>query len=321
MPFDDFYGVATKALMEALQRGHDELGFCDSLRVMLSRTGRGKCMHEFSKQQKDQGLGCGLSPANVFPLPSLPVDFSFAGVACSMRAEGLRAGSNLVLLALNWLHGGRVDLVSNIVTAAHRRIFSQVEYALKALVLTDEPTMGPNGLDHFLRQTRLYTGSGVVLALGVKGGVPEKAADVPLADHLQEHFPEMARQVLFPGNLLLPPRKRPRRVKRGFTWTAPTYPELVKKNVKAGLQKLKHPKQVARLGEKLVLAGAFAVKKEDKEDRVITDPAVNQLLDPSKLLSTPLCLYSSVEVSHGTTYRCDCSQQARCPSTTFIACA
>ncbi|CAK9055594.1 Uncharacterized protein SCF082_LOCUS30033 [Durusdinium trenchii] len=283
MPFDDFYGVATKALMEALQRGHDELGFCDSLRVMLSRTGRGKCMHEFSKQQKDQGLGCGLSPANVFPLPSLPVDFSFAGVACSMRAEGLRAGSNLVLLALNWLHGGRVDLVSNIVTAAHRRIFSQVEYALKALVLTDEPTMGPNGLDHFLRQTRLYTGSGVVLALGVKGGVPEKAADVPLADHLQEHFPEMARQVLFPGNLLLPPRKRPRRVKRGFTWTAPTYPELVKKNVKAGLQKLKHPKQVARLGEKLVLAGAFAVKKDDKEDRVITDPAVNQLLDPSKL--------------------------------------
>ena len=68
----------------------------------------------------------------------------------SVRVEGLRSGgSNLVLLALNWLRGGRVNLVSNIVTAARRRIIAQVEYALKALVLTDEPTMGPTGARSF----------------------------------------------------------------------------------------------------------------------------------------------------------------------------
>ena len=115
--------------------------------------------------------------------------------------------------------------------------------------------MGPEGLDHYMRQTQLYTGSGVVLALGVKGGVPDKAADVPLGQHLQELFPEMAEQVNSPSHLLLPLARRPRRVKRGFTWVAPSYPELVKKNVKAGLQKLKHPKQVARLGGKTILAG------------------------------------------------------------------
>ena len=157
MPFDSFYGVAVGALTETLQRGRDDAGFCDTLRVMLSKTGRGKCMHEFSKQQKDHDLERGSSPANVFPLPSLPVDFNFSGATESVRVEGLRSGVNLVLLALNWLRGGRVNLVSNIVTAARRRIIAQVEYALKALVLTDEPTMGPQGLDHFLRQTQLYT--------------------------------------------------------------------------------------------------------------------------------------------------------------------
>lgn len=58
-----------------------------------------------------------------------------------------------------------------------------------AQVLTDEPILTPNGVDEFCRQTQSYTGSSVVLALGVRGGVPDVAADVPLAAHLQEHFP------------------------------------------------------------------------------------------------------------------------------------
>ena len=123
----------------------------------------------------------------------------------------------------------------------------------------------------------------MVLALGVKGGVPSKAADVPLEQHLQSTFPEMAEQVVRPNALLLLSRRRPRHVKRGYTWLARSYPELVQRNVKAGLHCLKKRGQVARHRGALCLAGAFAVKKDEYEDRVITDPSVNQLLDPDKL--------------------------------------
>ena len=104
-----------------------------------------------------------------------------------------------------------------------------------------------------------------------------------MADHVERCFPEMGKQVRFPTALLLPARKRPRRIKRGYTWVASTYPQLVERNVKAGLQKLKHGNQVARHGGRMVLASAFAVVKDALEDRVITDPTVNQLLDPSRL--------------------------------------
>lgn len=274
MPFDQFFTVAVESLSEAFKGGHDDLGFCDTFRTMLMKSGHSKCKGEFNAKQSLMGEGAGHSPPNVFPLPAFPPEF--LGQMLGGSALGaLRSGGNLVLLALNWLHGGRCELMTSLVTAAHRRIFTRVGNALRALVMTDEPVMGPEGLDHYMRQTQLYTGSGVVLALGVKGGVPDKAADVPLGQHLQELFPEMAEQVNSPSHLLLPLARRPRRVKRGFTCVAPSYPELVKKNVKAGLQKLKHPKQVARLGGKTILAGG--------EDRVITDPTVNQLLDPERL--------------------------------------
>ena len=152
-----------------------------------------------------------------------------------------------------------------------------------AQVLTDEPILTPKGVDEFCRQTQSYTGSSVVLALGVRGGVPDVAADVPLAAHLQEHFPWLARQVVDPKTLLLPSNRRPRRVKRGYTFLSHTYPELVKRNLKAGLHGLKKPHQVAKHRGVKCLAAAFAVVKDDKEDRVITDPSVNQLLDPDKL--------------------------------------
>ena len=282
MPFDQFFTVVVEPLSEAFKWGHDDLGFCDTFRTMLRRSGHSKCKREFNTVQSQRGEGSGFSPPNVFPLPCLPLDF-FGGALGELAKAGLSGGGNLILLALNWLHGGRCELLTSLVTAAHRRIFTRVGKALEALVMTDEPVMGPEGLDHYMRQTQLYTGSGVVLALGVKGGVPDKAADVPLGQRLQALFPVMAEQVSSPSHLLLPPARRPRRVKRGFTWVAPSYPELVKKNVKAGLQRLKHPKQVARLGGKMVLAGAFAVMKDDREDRVITDPAVNQLLDQDRL--------------------------------------
>jgi hypothetical protein len=119
--------------------------------------------------------------------------------------------------------------------------------------------------------------------LGVRGGVPDHAADVPLADHLESLDPTMAAQVREPRLLLLSKGRRPRQVKRGYTWLSTSYPELVKRNVQAGLHRYKKPSQVARHRGVQCLAGAFAVPKDDLEDRVITDPSVNQLLDPDAL--------------------------------------
>ena len=113
----------------------------------------------------------------------------------------------------------------------------------------------------------------------MRGGVPEKAADVDLHHHLKTRFPEMAEQVVAPASLLLASKRRPKRVKRGYTWLASSYPESVKQNVKAGLHRLRKPREVARHRRVKCLAGAFAVKKDVHEDRVITDPSVNQLLD------------------------------------------
>ena len=192
-------------------------------------------------------------------------------------------GGNLVVAALNWLHGEWLVPSDGVLTAAHGRVHSRIGDGLGALVMTDEPSLGPVGLDRFTRHSQLYSGGGVVLALGVRGGVPPTAGNVPLAEHLEHHFPQMSQQVIFPQSLLLPSRKRPRHLKRGYTWLDSTYPLLVKKNVKAGLHSLKRGHQVARHRGKKILAGAFAVAKDAFEDRVITDPQVNQLLDRAKL--------------------------------------
>ncbi|CAK9030997.1 unnamed protein product [Durusdinium trenchii] len=52
---------------------------------------------------------------------------------------------------------------------------------------------------------------------------------------------------------------------RGHTWVNSSYPDLVRKNVKAGLHVLKKEKQVAKHRGSLCLAGAFAVPKDETE--------------------------------------------------------
>lgn len=54
----------------------------------------------------------------------------------------------------------------------------------------------------------------MTLALGETGDVPETAAAVPLADHLQEHFPLLAQLVVQPKYMLLPSKRNPYCVKQ-----------------------------------------------------------------------------------------------------------
>lgn len=240
-------------------------------------------MSEFDS--KYSGAGKGFSPSTVYPLPPLSVGGKFVmkdAAAGDVGEECVFYGGNLMLGILNWLHGGPTEF-NSILSAAHKRVRTRMVSALRALVMTDESILSSDELDSFLRQSQLYSGGGVVLALGVRGGVPDKAADVDLAGHLDSHFPAMGDQVRFPSKLLLPSRRRPKKLVKGYTWVTSSYPQLVRNNVKAGLHRFRRAREVAKHRGKLVLAGAFAVVKDDKEDRVITDPSVNQLLDPEKM--------------------------------------
>ena len=134
-----------------------------------------------------------------------------------------------------------------------------------------------------------------MLAPGVRGDVPATAAaDVPLEQHLQNTFPEMAEPVIRPNALLLPSKRGPSRVIKGYLWVVRSYPELVKRNVKARLHCLKKSEQVARHRGAL-WAGAFAVKKDAKEDRVITNQACKlprprfAHIPHTRALSVPQC--------------------------------
>eukprot|EP00435_Cladocopium_sp_Y103_P028744 s806_g7.t1 len=276
--FDAFYFRAMVALRNSLAGNGDQCTLGRAVQRLFSLSLASTCKSEFKRPMKGRGLACD----RVFPLAPMSCDGRFL----SPDGDGHRVlyfGGNMIIAALNWLHGGQDWHAPLALSAAHRRVHLRIRRALQDQVMTDDPILTKGGLDNFLKQTQHYQGGSAVLALGVKGGVPPKAADVPLADHLAGLFPEMSRQVCEPAALLLPSRKRPRRVKRGYTWVSSTYPELVKKNVQAGLHRYKKPSQVAKHRGVRCLAGAFAVRKDETEDRVITDPSVNQLIDPDKL--------------------------------------
>ena len=227
----------------------------------------------------------GCSMPHVFPLPPFckagrVVEYSMGFVEHNIQSCTAH-GVNLVQSVLNMLHGGQ-KMKFDCISAAHQRIQTRLESGLKDMMMDFSP-MGTEEVHEFLRHQEHYAGGGPAIPLGSRGGVPSSAATVDLHSHLLENHPDLAAQVVEPKLLLLPSRKRPIKIKRGHSWLHSSYPALVERNVKAGLHILKKGKEVAKHRGRLCLTGAFAVKKDQTEDRVITDPSVNQLIDPQKL--------------------------------------
>ncbi|CAK9096680.1 eEF1A lysine and N-terminal methyltransferase (eEF1A-KNMT) (Methyltransferase-like protein 13) [Includes: eEF1A lysine methyltransferase [Durusdinium trenchii] len=190
-------------------------------------------------------------------------------------------GVNIVQAVLNMLHGGGGQRAS-FITAAQTRVQARLKSGLESMMV-DFEFLDKEGVQEFLKHHQHYAGGGAAIPLGERGGVPTSAATVDLHGLFEERFPELALQVNEPKALLLPSRRRPVKIKRGHVWLHASYPNLVRKNMKAGLHGPKKLSQVAKHRGKLCLTGAFAVAKDATEDRVITDPAVNQLLDPDRL--------------------------------------
>lgn len=194
---------------------------CRALRCAMSACGGGgiagavqnhfgllkdwKRLHAMDAPLKE---GVGKSSQHFYPLLPMSVGGkilrgSQAGIGGD-EAAVLYEGGNAVVASLNWMHGVAGGATSD---GLHLSL-ARIAKALQALVLTDEPILSYGGLDQFLRQSQFYGASGAVLPLGVRGGVPDKAADVKLADHLDSYDPSLAAQVREPGLVLLPVRKR-----------------------------------------------------------------------------------------------------------------
>ena len=93
--------------------------------------------------------------------------------------------------------------------------------------------------------------------------------------------PDMGAMVSDPGAMLLHPRKRPRVRSKIFTKLGPDYDEYVRRNVASGLQRLVGPRGLARVKGRAAVCGAFAVPKDDSEDRAISAVLdTNDCVDP-----------------------------------------
>ena len=228
----------------------------------------------------------GISPSDVFPLPgvSLPNLRRWGRVGQGDLHEVL-AVVNVTVSCVNYLYCGVDGSMGNApASAAQQRALQTIVGSVVRFFL---PSMARPSADEIQKQLRLigsYAGPGTTaIPLGDKGGLPPCGADIDVADVLKNNFPDIARQVVSPTALLLPRRLRPKKVKKRYASLAGSYPKLVDRLVGCGVCRLLPRKKIWKHEGKTLVSGVFAVPKDDVEDRVITDVAANDLLDPEKL--------------------------------------
>ena len=148
-----------------------------------------------------------------------------------------------------------------------------------------ERTCGEETIRTMLRYNLAYGFTARIRALGLRSGVPERAACVPLGEVLADFDPVAARQALNPRDLLLPSSLRPEVLPRCRSLLDRTHTEYVHRNVAAGLQDLVEREHVATHRGVPIVASAFAVEKDALEDRAISAAlGINALLDESKMV-------------------------------------
>ena len=104
-----------------------------------------------------------------------------------------------------------------------------------------------------------------------------------LAKELESLFPALAEQVTRPELLMLPEGRRGELTRLPHTHVGPDYDEFVRSTTRAKLQRIMKGRRLGRHKGRPLIGGSFAVPKDEKEDRSISDFPVNQLLDEDKL--------------------------------------
>ena len=293
-------GLSAAKSVRALAAGNSCASVLDILSDMISADDGhlGRMIRNFSGKQKSRPLG--VAGDEIFPLPLMfpsPLPRKGRSRLRTRRRNSLISHVNICIVAFNWLYAGKEGGSLLSPSAVQRRIHAVIFEAVDSFLRSGSSTSGEAEISGFLRESQhaYWTTGGHCLPLGLRAGVPEKAAVVDLHNILQKFDIALAKQIIHPGELLLPPRLRPRKLPRPFCKLDGTYGEYVKRNCKAGLQKLKPLKTIFKIKGKPLFSGAFAVAKNIEEDRAISALCpLNALVDQRKLWVPKFAIMSSM---------------------------
>ena len=205
----------------------------------------------------------------------------------AMRRRKVLGVANTFITACNLQFVGtsEASCTSLAPTAAQRRAQQRAFVIVNSFLGDTACVSGEHAIREFLRLPEDYVGHGrLALPLGLRAGVPDRASAVSLAEEVRFFDAKMASQIEHPTELLLSPSTRPTTISRPFVKLVSTYPDYVKRNVRAGLQRLRARHRIFKHRGVPAINGTFAVAKNSAEDRAISALCpTNDLIDASKL--------------------------------------
>ena len=225
----------------------------------------------------------------IFPLPfaGCPPPRSYSRGARRTAADLLL---NLWVAFLNVAYAG--PLSEHVCpwepSAAQARCLGSLRSRATAFVgqVGSRPLGSLGSIRHLLRLGKdNYDALAPVLPLGARAGVPERAGRVDTEAVLRDHLPSLAEKARSPEALLNDP----------LVWgdagpphaaalLSNSYPEYIRKGVDAGLFEWMAEEDLAEVCGTKVVSGAFAVPKDEHEDRGISPlERLNSLVSDDKL--------------------------------------
>ena len=171
---------------------------------------------------------------SIFPMPAFQLTLKqrqpLKGKARRMFEQHLLV--NLWLSVLNWMHLGSNALVSRLApSAAQKRAHSNLlGKARVCLSRHADCVVHELRIQSTLRQpVNPYEERMDIKRLGLRAGIPDKAATVDVYDVLKQNDPVLAEQSENPESLLLPPEHWPPRPRRPFEYLDSSYTDLIER--------------------------------------------------------------------------------------------
>ena len=215
----------------------------------------------------------GVSPEHVFPLPWIPrspaAQREMFGTYV-VRAEWAHA--TLLVAVLNYMHGGlQFEICRLAPAAAQKRVMrQQMALARRTAQELKDAEVSSRAIRDFMRLDLFgYGARQVARPLGLRAGVPEVAATCDTAKVLAVHNPPLSALCEDPSLLMKAPEDFPV-PRRPFCFTDSSYPQLVARAVEAGLQEYGPETDAVFAAGHHRHGGAFAVEKDEHEDRWIS---------------------------------------------------
>lgn len=181
----------------------------------------GECLRQTSILNAAKRLA-GCSDAYVFPIPLTRAADRFLAHSDATRWKAVDAAVNCMVTCLNLLYysGAPRQAAARPISRAHSRVHACLHSSMATFLTSSGAVATEVEIKQYLQRDVSYSEGGVALELGLRGGVPDVAGDVPLSHILERDDPEYAKQVSDPDRLLLPFDERPEKLKNDLPgWT------------------------------------------------------------------------------------------------------